>query len=99
MKRLLCVGLYSGAGHKAAGTDQSLQQRFCQGRLTLSATAVLPFQNRYEGAARDTVAATYRQHNAFWYNPRQCRFGLTWRFGKTEISLKRARKSAVNDKL
>ncbi|MCR5423111.1 MAG: hypothetical protein K6E74_05700, partial [Bacilli bacterium] len=26
-----------------------LQQRLCQGRLTLSATAVLPFQNRYEG--------------------------------------------------
>ena len=76
-----------------------LQQRFCQGRLTLSATAVLPFQNRYEGAARDTVAPTYRQHNAFWYNPRQFRFGLTWRFGKTEISLKRARKSAVSDKL
>ena len=76
-----------------------LQQRFFQGRMTLSATAVLPFQNRYEGASRDTEAATYRQHNASWYNPRQFRFGLTWRFGKTEISLKRARKSAVNDKL
>ena len=76
-----------------------LQQRFFQGRMTLSATAVLPFQNRYEGASRDTEAATYRQHNASWYNPRQFRFGLTWRFGKTEISLKRARKSAVSDKL
>ena len=76
-----------------------LQQRFCQGRLTLSATAVLPFQNRYEGASRDTEAATYRQHNASWYNPRQFRFGLTWRFGKTEINLKRARKTEVSDRL
>ena len=76
-----------------------LQQRLCQGRLTLSATAVLPFQNRYEGASRDTVAETFRQHNESWYNPRQLRFGLTWRFGKTQINLKRARKVAVSDKL
>ena len=67
--------------------------------MTLSATAVLPFQNRYEGASRDTEAATYRQHNASWYNPRQFRFGLTWRFGKTEINLKRARKTEVSDRL
>ena len=44
-------------------------------------------------------AENYWQHNESWYNPRQFRMGLTWRFGKTNINLKRAQKTEVSDKL
>ena len=48
---------------------------------------------------RQTRTATYRQHNSSWYNPSQFRLGLTWRFGKTDISPRHARKTSVSDKL
>ena len=76
-----------------------LRQGFLQNRLVLTATAVMPFQNRYYGPTRDTYAENYHQHNESWYSPRQFRFGLTWRFGKTSINLKHARKTEVSDKL
>ena len=76
-----------------------LRQGFLQNRLILTATAVMPFQNRYYGPTRDTYAENYYQHNEGWYNPRQFRLGLTWRFGKTSINFKHARKTEVSDKL
>lgn len=76
-----------------------LRQGFLQNRLILTATAVMPFQNRYYGPTRDTYAENYYQHNESWYNPRQFRLGLTWRFGKTSINFKHARKTEVSDKL
>ena len=39
------------------------------------------------------------QTNESRYNPRQFRLGLTWRFGKTSINFKHARKTEVSDKL
>ncbi len=76
-----------------------LRQGFLQNRLILTATAIMPFQNRYYGPARDTYAENYHQHNESWYSPRQFRFSLTWRFGKTSINFKHARKTEVSDKL
>ena len=76
-----------------------LRQGFLQNRLILSATAVMPFQNRYNNPTRDTYAENYYQHNEGWYSPRQFRLGLTWRFGKTSINFKHARKTEVSDKL
>lgn len=76
-----------------------LRQGFLKNRLILSATAVMPFQNRYYGPTRDTFAENYYQHNESWYSPRQFRLGLTWRFGKTSINYKHARKTEVSDKI
>ena len=76
-----------------------LRQGFLQNRLILSATAVMPFQNRYYGPTRDTYAENYYQHNESWYCPRQFYLSLTWRFGKTSINFKHARKTEVSDKL
>ena len=76
-----------------------LRQGFLQNRLILSVSAIMPFQNRYAGPVRDTCTDTYYQHNEVWYNPRQFRLGLTWRFGKTSINFKHARKTEVSDKL
>ena len=76
-----------------------LRQGFLQNRLILSVSAIMPFQNRYAGPVRDTYTETYYQHNEGWYNPRQFRLGLTWRFGKTSINFKHARKTEVSDKL
>lgn len=76
-----------------------LRQGFLQNRLILTATAVMPFQNRYYGPTRDTYAENYYQHNESWYCPRQFYLSLTWRFGKTSINFKHARKTKVSDKL
>lgn len=76
-----------------------LRQGFLQDRLILSVSAIMPFQNRYAGPVRDTYTDTYYQHNEYWYNPRQFRLGLTWRFGKTSINFKHARKTEVSDEL
>ena len=76
-----------------------LRQAFLQSRLVLTLSAVMPFQTHYMNGERDTRTATFYQHNSAWYNPSQLRLGLTWRFGKTDISLKHARKSTVSDKL
>ena len=76
-----------------------LRQGFLQNRLILSATAVMPFQNRYYGPTRDTYAENYYQHNESWYCPRRFYLSLTWRFGKTSINFKHARKTEVSDKL
>lgn len=76
-----------------------LRQSFLQNRLILSATGFMPFQNRYYGPTRDTYTETYHQHNESWYSPRQFRFVLTWRFGKTGINLKRTKKTEISDKL
>ena len=76
-----------------------LRQGFLQNRLILSVSAIMPFQNRYAAPVRDTYTATYYQHNESWYNPRQFRLGLTWRFGKTTINFKHAKKTEVSDTL
>ena len=76
-----------------------LRQGFLQNRLVLSVSAIMPFQNRYAGPVRDTYTDTYYQHNEGWFNPRQFRLGLTWRFGKTSINFKHAKKTEVSDKL
>ena len=76
-----------------------LRQGFLQNRLILTARAIMPFQNRYNGSTRDTYAENYHQHNVSWYNPRQFYLGLTWRFGKTAINLRHAKKTEVSDKL
>ena len=76
-----------------------LRQGFLQNRLILTARAMMPFQNRYNGSTRDTYAENYHQHNVYWYNPRQFYLGLTWRFGKTTINLRHAKKTQVSDKL
>ena len=76
-----------------------LRQGFLQNRLILSVSAIMPFQNRYAGPVRDTYTETYYQHNEGWYNPRQFRLGLTWRFGKTTINFKHAKKTEVSDTL
>ncbi|MBQ8062120.1 MAG: TonB-dependent receptor [Bacteroidales bacterium] len=74
-----------------------LRQGFLQNRLILSVSAIMPFQNRYAGPVRDTYTDTYYQHNEAWYSPRQFRLGLTWRFGKTSINFKHAKKTEVDD--
>lgn len=76
-----------------------LRQGFLQNRLILTVSAFLPFQNRYYGPTRDTYTETYHQHNGYWYNPRHIRIGMTWRFGKTSINLKRTKKTGISDKL
>ena len=76
-----------------------LRQGFLQNRLVLSVSAIMPFQNRYAAPVRDTYTDTYYQHNESWYNPRQFRLGVTWRFGKTTINFKHAKKTEVSDKL
>ena len=76
-----------------------LRQGFLQNRLILNASAVMPFQRRYAGTTRETHTDTYHQHNESWYDPRSFRLSLTWRFGKTSIKLKHARKTEVSDKL
>ncbi len=76
-----------------------LQQGFLQNRLYLALDALMPFQNNYASTVRDTYTDTYHQRNLTWYNPRQFRLSLTWRFGKTSISLKHAKKTEISDKL
>ncbi len=76
-----------------------LRQGFLQNRLILNVSAVMPFQRRYAGSVRETLTDTYHQHNESWYDPRSLRLSLTWRFGKTSIKLKHARKTEVDDKL
>lgn len=87
---------YKGADY---GYSAGLRQSFLQNRLTLTAMAVMPFQGRYESPVRDTSTASYRQRNESWYNPRQFRIGVTWRFGKTDIRFRHTRKTETNDKL
>ena len=76
-----------------------LRQGFLQNRLILNVSAVMPFQSRYAGTVRETSTDTYHQRNESWYDPRSLRLSLTWRFGKTSINLKHARKTEVDDKL
>lgn len=76
-----------------------LRQGFIQNRLILTITSLMPFQNHYSGPTRDTYAENYWQHNESWYNPRQFRMSFSWRFGKTNINLKRAQKTEVSDRL
>ena len=76
-----------------------LRQGFLQNRLILNVSAIMPFQRRYAGSVRETATETYHQHNESWYDPRSLRLSLTWRFGKTSIKLKHARKTEVDDKL
>ena len=76
-----------------------LRQGFLQNRLILNLSAIMPFQRRYAGTVRETRTETYHQHNESFYDPRSLRLGLTWRFGKTSINLKHARKTEVDDKL
>ena len=76
-----------------------LRQGFLQNRLILSVSAIIPFQNRYAAPVRDTYTDTFYQHNESWYNPRQFRLGVTWRFGKTTINFKHAKKTEVSDTL
>ncbi len=76
-----------------------LRQGLLQNRLILSLTAIMPFQSRYCGPVRDTYTDTYYQHNESWYPPRQLILSLTWRFGKTNINIKHAKKTEVSDKL
>ncbi len=76
-----------------------LRQSFLQNRLVLTATAIMPFQNNYCPPARDTYAEDYWQHNESWYNPRQFRISLAWRFGKTSVNLKHVKKTELSDKL
>ena len=76
-----------------------LRQGFLQNRLILNVAAVMPFQRRYAGSVRETSTDTYHQRNESWYDPRSVRLSLTWRFGKTSINLKHARKTEVDDKL
>jgi len=76
-----------------------LRQGLIQNRLILSILVHMPFQNVYSGAVRDTFAESYRQHNESFSRPRQVMLSASWRFGKTTLDLKRARKSEVDDKL
>ena len=76
-----------------------VRQGFLQNRLILNVSAIMPFQGRYDGTVRETYTDTYHQHNESWYNPRSFRLGLTWRFGKSSIRQKHARKTEVDDKL
>ena len=76
-----------------------LRQGFLQNRLILNLAAVMPFQRHYAGSVRETTTDTYHQRNESWYDPRSVRLSLTWRFGKTSIQLKHARKTEVDDKL
>ena len=76
-----------------------LQQRLANGRLTLQLLAMMPFQRRYYGSVRDTFAENYHMHMVSWYDPRYFSFSASWRFGKTEIRLRKARKNMVDDKL
>lgn len=87
---------YKGADY---GYSAGLRQSFLQNRLTLTVMAVMPFQGRYESPVRDTSTASYRQRNESWYNPRQFRIGVTWRFGKTDIRFRHTRKTETSDKL
>jgi len=87
---------YNGADY---AYSLGLQQRFLQDRLTLALTAVMPFQDRYAGPVREAVTGTFHQRSESWYDPRSLRLSLSWRFGKTDISLRRARKSTVSDQL
>lgn len=76
-----------------------LQQRFLQNRLTVSLLALMPFQRRYDGSVRDTYAENYHQHVVSWYDPRYFTVNVSWRFGKTDIRLRKARKNEVDDRL
>lgn len=75
-----------------------LRQGLFQNRLVFTAMTVMPFQKYYYGQERDTYAQNYHQHNKSWYSPRLFRLNVSWRFGKTEINLKRTRKNNVSDK-
>ena len=75
-----------------------LKQSFLQNKLTLTATAIMPFQDKYV-SGHDTYTGTFEQHNSGWYSPRQMRLSLNWRFGKTTINMKHAKKTEVSDKL
>ena len=76
-----------------------LQQRLADGRLTLQLLAMMPFQRRYNGSVRNTYAENYHMQMVSWYDPRYFSLSASWRFGKTEIRLRKARKNVVNDQL
>ena len=76
-----------------------LRQRLIDGRLTLSLTALMPFQRRYGGSQRDTYAENYHMYMVSGYDPRYFGLSASWRFGKTEIRLRKARKNEVDDRL
>lgn len=111
---LLWQGMRAYASAFATGGEISLQRTyhgadynyslgirrgFLQNRLILNLMAIMPFQGRYDNTARDTNTGSYHQHNESWYNPRQFRLSLTWRFGKTSINLRHVRKTTVEDNL
>ncbi|MDT3357155.1 MAG: TonB-dependent receptor [Bacteroidota bacterium] len=76
-----------------------LRQGLMRNRLILSALVNMPFQNVCSGAVRYTSTESYRQRNESFVRARQIMLSVSWRFGKTTIDLKRARKSKVDDKL
>lgn len=76
-----------------------MRQGFLQNRLIVTAMGIMPFQKIFQGPQRDTFAENYHQHNKSWYDPRQLMINLTWRFGKTSINFKHAKKTEVDDKI
>lgn len=79
-------------------TNLGMNQRFLKDKLSFSLSVSEPFRNKmvYKFDYLDT---TYKSHSESSQYVRSANLGVSWRFGKFEANVKKARKSSADDKM
>lgn len=101
-KLTLGEGYNSGSARLGAASGEyfyyyaRLSQRLFKERLQLSVSSYTPF-DRYIDFTTTAETPTYVSHGRIRVNARLISFGVYWRFGKQNISVKKTRKSISND--
>ncbi len=96
-------GFYSSARQSLQGENSgfyyyglSLRQRAFNNKITLSASAVNPF-NKLIKFTSDLADVTFTERQEFRQVMRTFNFGVTWNFGKANVQVKRAQRRISND--
>ena len=79
-------------------TSIGISQRFFKDKLTFSAYVREPF-SKAKTYSYDSSDNTYKMHGESTMIQRSANFSLFWRFGKFNVNVKKARKSATDDKM
>lgn len=79
-------------------TSFGFSQRFLKDKLTFSIFVSEPF-TKTKKFIYDSQDVTYKMHSENISYRRSANFSLYWRFGKFNVNVKKARKSATDDKM
>ncbi len=85
-----------GEGMKYYYYGMGLSQQAFKQKVTFTLSTNMPFQKElhYTSSSEDP---TFRRRNESWSPARTVRFNASWNFGKSQVQVKRARRSISND--